>query len=170
MQVKVHILAGLTDLGKADIRDPPLEKNVDKDHRDTLIATLKLLGEICMEERPPKHRKALTAFTSAIPGLPKFDNVLLTIPNAGLSWEDLDTGTLSDDVSEALMHVCHHGSLTCYVPKCRGLAYIFHDTLQACRICQLQQRWVLAMNMSQQNCSASWKRCSGTAAVCSTRF
>lgn len=112
MQVKVHILAGLTDLGKAGIRESPLKDCVDKDHRETLIATLKLLGEICMEERPPKHHKALTAFTSAIPGLPKFADVLLAVPNVGLCTEDFDAGTLSDDVSEALMHVWHHASLS----------------------------------------------------------
>lgn len=61
-----------------------------------------------MEEQPPKHRKALSAFTLAIPGLPKFDNVLMGEPDAAGSFclQDVDaSGTLSDDVSEALMHV-----------------------------------------------------------------
>lgn len=105
----MHILAGLKDLNASDVKSPVNKHSSCIDHQNTLVATLKLLGEICMEETPAKHRQALAAFTSAIPGLPKFANVLL-----GVSGEEPGPtcpkglqadGTLSDDVSEALMHV-----------------------------------------------------------------
>eukprot|EP00892_Ulva_mutabilis_P006623 jgi/Ulvmu1/4332/UM002_0055.1 len=107
-QVKVHILAGLNDLRLPEVRAHPLNGEcTNDDHRDTLVATLKLLGEICMEEKPVKHQKALAAFTSAIPGLPMFDIALLGgshVEAAASCRQELEVaGTLSDDVSEVLM-------------------------------------------------------------------